>query len=157
MISESIEAKDLDKINVFKNWFKPQHKDTFYKVLSNLSKEITYNGKTRILFIVPESAGDIFLSTALLRSIEETYYPCDIYFSCKKQYFEILNENPYIHKVIEYKSIMDVQLIMEGVGDWPGFFDVSIFITAFTQRFSNWVNNGRGKIAFNLRRNNALT
>jgi hypothetical protein len=68
-----------------------------------------------------------------------------------------LNENPYIHKVIEYKSIMDVQLIMEGVGDWPGLFDVSIFASASTQKFSNWVNNGRGKVAFNLRRNNALT
>jgi hypothetical protein len=156
MLSESAQIETLEKSITLKGLVQPQYQKIVFDMLLNLSKEITYNQKTRVLFVVPESAGDIFLSTALLRSIKEMYDPCDVYFSCKKQYFEILNENPYLHKVIDYSPIMDSQLMMEGLGDWPGLFDISIFVTAFTQKFNNWVNNGKGKVAFNLRRQDAL-
>jgi hypothetical protein len=108
--------------------------------------------KTKILFIVPESAGDIFLSTSLLSSLHDMYSPCDIYFACKKQFFDILENNSYIHKKIEYLSIMENQTIMEGTGSWSGIFDISIMVTVLTQRLSNYLNNGKGKLAFQIRK-----
>lgn len=129
---------------------KKENKKFFCFSIKNISEQISYNGKKRILFIVPENAGDIFLSTSLLRSLKEIHDPCDVYFACKKHFSMILDKNPYIHKVLEYNSLMNNQILMEGFGDWPGLFDVSIFVTVFTQKFANWINNGQSKIAFNL-------
>lgn len=119
-------------------------------------KEIIESKNKKLLFIVPESAGDIFLSTSLLRSLKEGYDPVDIYFACRPQFKEILKNNPYIKKVLEYQPIMESQIHMEGTGEWPGLFDISIMATILTQRYLNYLNNGTGKVMFNLRYENAF-
>ena len=106
---------------------------------------------TKVLLIVPESAGDIFLCTSLLKSIKQTYEPCHIYFACYSQYFSILKNNPFIYKTIEYLPIMDNTVLMEGIGTWKGLFDVAIVVTALTQKITNYVHNGIGKVQFNLK------
>jgi hypothetical protein len=124
----------------------------------NLIKSfIVQSNNKKILFIVPESAGDIFLSTSLLRSLKELYDPADIYFACKPEYKDLLKNNPYILKTIDYYPIMDSQVYMEGTGQWPGLFDISIMATILTQRYLNYLNNGMGKIMFDLRYKNAST
>jgi len=148
--SNPITEKEVYDYQTLNQYFKVKNQKKFASLLKNISDQITYNENKRILFIVPQNAGDVFLSTSLLRSLKEIHSPCDIYFSCKKEFFLILDSNPYIHKVIEYNNLMDNQLLMEGFGDWPGLFDVSIFVPIFTQKFSNWINNGKSKIAFNL-------
>lgn len=120
-----------------------------------IASQIVPSGNKKLLFIVPESAGDIFLSTSLLKSLKEIYDPVDIYFACKSQFKDILKNNPYITKTIDYLSIMESQIHMEGTGSWYGLFDISIMATILTQRYLNYLNNGIGKIAFNLRYNNA--
>lgn len=110
------------------------------------------DGVTKILLVIPESAGDVLLCTSLLSSIKEMYDPCHIYFACYQQYFPILKNNPYIYKTIEYVQIMDNTILMEGVGTWNGLFDIAIMVTAMTQRLTNYVHNGIGKIAFNLKK-----
>ena len=96
----------------------------------------------RLLFCVPESAGDIFLSTSLLPSLKSTYAEFDIYFACKPQYAEILTDNPNIYKVLDYYPVMDMPHLMEGFSDWEGIFDISILATALTQRYINYHHNG---------------
>lgn len=120
--------------------------------LNEIIKFLDNNAKTKILFILPESAGDIFLSTSLLESLKELYPDSDIYYACKEEFHSILYKNPYIYKTIPYYQIMDNQIAMEGTGDWRGIFDISIMASIFTQRFLNYLNNGKGKIAFNLKK-----
>lgn len=108
-------------------------------------------GAPRILFIVPESAGDIFLSTSLLPSLKEMYPEYDIYFACNPEYKDILKGNEYISKVIDYLPIMESQLMMEGYSEWEGIFDISMMVTLSTQRLLNYLNNGKTRIAFNIR------
>jgi hypothetical protein len=48
--------------------------------LNFLASAIDSKDKKKLLFCVPESAGDIFLATSLLESLKETYYDYDIYF-----------------------------------------------------------------------------
>ena len=50
--------------------------------ISALQSFIDYNDNNRLLFCVPESAGDIFLSTSLLPSLKDNYPNFDIYFAC---------------------------------------------------------------------------
>ena len=117
-----------------------------------ISSQLENNNKKKLLFIVPESAGDIFLSTSLLESLYETYHEYDIYFACKDEYKDVLVNNPYIKSVISYLPIMDNQILMEGTADWQGLFDISIMATIMTQRIINYLNNGQTRIALNLRK-----
>jgi hypothetical protein len=106
----------------------------------------------RILFCVPESAGDIFLSTSLLESIKENHPNFDIYFACKPQFKLLLKNNPFIFKILDYCEIMENFVYMEGSLDWDGLFDISYFPTLLTQRTGGYTHNGLDKIAFNLKK-----
>lgn len=127
------------------------NQSTIENQLQYISSQIKNHEKKKVLFIVPESAGDIFLSTSLLRSLKENYLDYDIYFSCKPEYKDLLKNNPFITNIIDYQPCMDNQIIMEGTGDWKGLFDISIMATVLTQRIINYLNNGQTKIAINLR------
>ena len=104
----------------------------------------------KILFCVPESAGDIFLATSLLESLKDSYPDFYIYFACKSEYKDILKNNPYIHKTIQYRQVMDHFHLMEGYSDYSGIFDISYTVTILTQKFQNFHHNGIDKIALNL-------
>ncbi len=120
--------------------------------LKDIMKQLEYNQNKRLLLIVPESAGDIFLSTSLLPSIASNYPGFDIYFSCMPQYFDILKNNPYVKKVLNYLPVMEWQELMEGTGDFQGLFDISIMATILTQRRTNYLNNGLTKIMFDIKK-----
>lgn len=116
-----------------------------------ISTLVDTSDKLNILLILPESAGDIFLSTSLLASLKDLYPASYIYYACKPEYSSILQENPHIYKVIPYYPIMEHQIAMEGSGQWPGLFDISIMLSIFTQRHLNYLNNGKTKLAFNIK------
>lgn len=119
--------------------------------LSAINNQLVHNNNKKILLVVPESAGDIFLTTSLLRSLKNSYQEYDLYFACKPQYKDILRNNPYITKTIDYLPVMDNQILMEGTGEWKGIFDISIMATVLTQRMINYLNNGQTRIALDLR------
>lgn len=121
------------------------------KQIKILADQLNNNSKRKLLLIVPESAGDVFLITSLFRSLKEAYEGYEIYFACKKQFIPLLLNNPYITKTLEYLPIMENQLLMEGTGEWLGLFDISIMATVLTQRYLNYLNNGQTKIMLNLR------
>jgi lipopolysaccharide heptosyltransferase II len=62
------------------------------------------SGKKNILVIRLSSLGDILLTTPFIRSINKKYPDIKIDFILKEQYKEILQFNPYISKVYEYKK-----------------------------------------------------
>ena len=86
--------------------------------VKHIAGQLNNNDKKKLLFIVPESAGDIFLSTSLLPSMSKNYDEYEIYFACKPEYKDILINNPYITKVLDYLPIMDNQILMEGTTQW---------------------------------------
>lgn len=119
--------------------------------LAIIGQQLINSSNKKLLMIVPESAGDIFLCTSLLPSMKKLYSEYDIYFACKEQYRSLLINNPYITKVINYMPIMENELIMEGHGKWSGLFDISFMVTVFTQRYLNYIHNGQTKIGFNIK------
>lgn len=105
----------------------------------------------KVLFVCPESHGDIVLATSLLESLSENYPDHNIYFACMPQYFEILEGHPLIYKTIPYYGVMDACVNMEGNANWPGLFDLCFMVTILSQRCWNFVHNGKSRIAFDLR------
>jgi glycosyltransferase involved in cell wall biosynthesis len=108
------------------------------------------NDKGRILYVMPESAGDIFLSTALFKSIKDRYPDYSLYVATKPQFKSILDGNQYVHKWIEYNPIMDNAIFLEGNSQHKGYFDIAYLPHINTQRIINYLHNGIDKIDFKL-------
>jgi hypothetical protein len=104
----------------------------------------------RLLISMPQSIGDIYLCTSLLKNIKDTYPNYNIYFATKPEYFDVLDGNPYIHKVIPYSKGLDNLPSMEGQGNHKGFFEVAFLPFIGTQRMLNYMHNGKDKIQFDL-------
>lgn len=104
----------------------------------------------RLLYVMPESIGDIFLSTSLFKSIKELYPDYNLYVSVKQEYFELLDGNQYIHKVIPYIPQMDNLLWLEGQGKHKGYFEIAFLPYSNTQRFLTYLHNGKDKIAYDI-------
>ena len=107
----------------------------------------------RLIIIQPESIGDVFLITSLLRSIKEAYPNYNIYFATKPEHFSILDGNPNIYKVIPYISQMDSHLWLIGQGGHKGFFEIAFHPYFGTQRILDYLNNGKTNIAVSLKNN----
>lgn len=102
----------------------------------------------RLLYIMPESIGDIYLSTALFRSIHETYPDYNLYVATKPHFMEALDGAPYVHKVIPYLPQMENFTFLEGAGTHKGYFEVAFMPYVNTQRIITYTHNGKDKIAF---------
>ena len=111
----------------------------------------------RILFVMPESAGDVFMATSLLSSIKNLYPDHNIYFATKLEYLEILQGNPLIYKSLVFSPFMENLLTMEGHSASEGYFDIAFLPHIGTQKIFDYQHNGKDKIEFNLHNRNALT
>jgi len=105
----------------------------------------------RILYVMPESIGDIYMSTALFENIKKQYPNHNLYVAVKPEYFEILQGNPHIHKIIQYFSQMDQILWLEGNADHNGYFEIAFLPYIGTQRILDYLHNGKTNIQFNIK------
>lgn len=105
----------------------------------------------RILFVIPESIGDIFLCTSLFESLKQLYPDYNLYVATKPEYFDLMDGNSNVHKVIPYTPQMDNHFWLTGIGKHKGFFEVAFHPYFGTQRIIDYVNNGKDKIAFSLK------
>jgi glycosyltransferase involved in cell wall biosynthesis len=104
----------------------------------------------RMLFVLPESIGDIFMASSLFKSIKELYPKYNLYVAVKPEYFEILEGNPYVHKVIQYSPQMDNIFWLEGISKHKGYFNIAFMPHFGTQRLINYTHNAEDVIAFDL-------
>ena len=97
---------------------------------------------------MPEAIGDLYLCTSLFKSIKDQYPDYNLYVCCKPEFSQVLQGNPYIHKVINYIQEMDDITWLEGKGDHEGYFEIAFMPYVGTQRFLNYMHNGKDKIAY---------
>jgi hypothetical protein len=119
-----------------------------YKIEDFLDKD---DKGRRLLITMPGSIGDVFMSTSLLKELSKTYPDYNIYFATSPEYFEILEANDFIHKVIPYNKKMDDLLWLEGRGDHEGYFEIAYLIHLGTQRLFNYQHNGKDIVNLDLK------
>jgi len=95
----------------------------------------------RLLFSLKQSAGDIFISTSLLKSLKEQYPDTDIYFMCEEKYHEIIYGNTYIHKILPWIEQLDHEMIATSCGQKEKLFDIYINPSIATQTKLNYLSN----------------
>jgi hypothetical protein len=115
----------------------------------NLLSELQNNpNQKRIAFIQPESNEEIIISTSLLPSIKKLYPNYKIYFFTKPEYFDLINSNPNIEKVVQYNNKMDDPLYFEGKADQIKYFDI-VYAPYLSIR-NNFTRNCEDKIEFEI-------
>ena len=106
----------------------------------------------RILIVIPESIGDVFMITSLFESLKKVYPKYNLYIATKQEHFDILIGNPYVHKVIPYIPQMDNLMWLEGAGEHKGFFEIAFLPHIGTQRVLNYLHNGKDIIEFDIKK-----
>lgn len=105
----------------------------------------------RILYVIPEDESDIFMSTSLFPSIKRLYPDHNLYIASKNEYFDILDGNPHVHKVIPFVPQMENQIWCEGNKDFKGYFEIAFLPYFGTQKILNYLHNGKDKIEFDIK------
>jgi len=161
-----LDRKDVDKNDEgYKHWMGRINKDLQRQQIEEYFKQIALqdfhkkevkqvpfedildkNDKGRILVVMPESAGDIFLLSSLFESIKNRYPEYSLYVATKPQFKAVLDGNPYVHRWIEYLPIMDNLLWLEGRGNEKGYFNVAYLPHISTQRVFSYQHNGEDKL-----------
>jgi glycosyltransferase involved in cell wall biosynthesis len=102
----------------------------------------------KILYVIPASERDVFLSTALFKSIKEQYPEHKLFVATNPQFISTLDGNPYVDRILTYYPEMDNLVFLEGNAQHDGFFDIAFLPHIHTQRSVNYIHGGMTKIAF---------
>ena len=100
----------------------------------------------RILYIMPGSDKDVFMSTSLFKSLREKYPDYNLYVATKQENFQLLWANEHVHKLIPYSESFDNVLSLEGIGESKEYFSMVFAPYLTTQRHSNYIHNMKDKI-----------
>ena len=104
----------------------------------------------RLAVVIPQSEQDVFLVNSLIENIKKTYPEYNIYFITKQEYFELIEDNPFVHKLIPYQDGVDSLFLLEGKADHKGYFEIAFMPHATTQKFFAYHHNGKDKLQFKL-------
>lgn len=112
----------------------------------DFSDLLNKNDKGRVILVMPESAGDLYMCSALFKSIKERYPDWTFYVATKPEFKSVLDANPYVDKWLEYHAMMDNLIWLEGNSTHNGYFDVAYLPYAGSQRFLSYMHNGKDKM-----------
>lgn len=112
------------------------------------------NDKGRVLFSIPQSAGDVLLCTALFKSIKERYPDWTLYVSTNKEYRSIIDGNQYVDRWLEFQPVFENIHFLEGNSTNKGYFDIVYSPYWQTQKLINPTHNGVDKLHFDIKYEN---
>jgi len=104
----------------------------------------------RIAIVLPESAGDILMLNSLMKNLKSLYPDKNIYVFTKPEYYQMIEDNPSVHKILPYQPTLENLLYLEGRGDHEGYFEMAFLPNIGTQRHLNYLHNGKDKTQFEL-------
>ena len=107
--------------------------------------------KDRIAVVLPRSAGDVLMANSLIENLNNLYPDKKIFFVTQPEFYDLINDNPFVHKVIPYSSSFEDLHVLEGRGDHQGLFDIAFLPHCMTQKTYSYNHNGKDKNQFKLR------
>lgn len=99
----------------------------------------------RIGVVIPNFETDAFLINALLTDLKNKYSDYNIYVMTREELFPFLEDNLSIHRILKYSEQLSDPFLLEGKGEFEGYFDMAFFPCTTTQQFINHVHNGKDK------------
>ena len=105
----------------------------------------------RIAVVLPESAGDVLILNSLMENLKSLYPEKNIYVFTKPQFYQMIEDNPSVHKILAYQPNIENLLFLEGRSDHKGYFEMAFLPSIGTQKHLNYLHNGKDKTQFELR------
>tara|TARA_B100000497_G_C7696215_1_gene425468 strand:+ start:5240 stop:7126 length:1887 start_codon:yes stop_codon:yes gene_type:complete len=105
----------------------------------------------RIAIVIPESETDVLLVNSLLGQLKKNYKQYNIYIFTKPEYFDFVEDNPSVHKILPYKKELDNTFSLEGRGGEKGMFEMVFYPSVTTQKNPCYIHNGLSKNQFSLK------
>jgi glycosyltransferase involved in cell wall biosynthesis len=102
----------------------------------------------RIAIVIPESETDVLLVNSLLGQLKKNYKQYNIYIFTKPEYFDFIEDNPNVHKILPYKKELDNTFSLEGRGGEKGMFEMVFYPSVTTQKNPCYIHNGLSKNQF---------
>ncbi len=106
----------------------------------DFASHLDNTGRKRGLMVIPCSAGDVAICTALFPSFHRQHPDTDLYVSVQPQYAELLSGNEHVHKIIPFMPALDQELAMIGQANGPKYFDVYYNIPVQTQKCLSYLS-----------------
>ena len=107
--------------------------------LKPLREQVRGKGPS-LVYTMPMSAGDVFLSTGVISALRRKHPGHRVYLATSKQYFDIVKDLDIIDEVIEWQPWMQDASALERV------FDVAYTPNMNVQmQWANWVHGGKGR------------
>lgn len=119
---------------------RPKSKEEFVSGLRASLFSSEELSRKKLIYTMPMSAGDVFVSTAVVDSLKKKFADHDIYFATSQKYYDILDENADIHRVIEWQPWMQDVDLLEKLFDEVYTPNLNIQMV-----YSNWVHKGKGR------------
>jgi len=107
--------------------------------------------KDRIAVVLPRSAGDVLMANSLMENLHNLYPSKKIFFVTQPEFYDLINDNPFVYKVIPYSESLDNMYVLEGRADHEGLFDIAFLPHCMTQKTYSYNHNGKDKTQFRLR------
>lgn len=107
--------------------------------------------KDRIAVVLPRSAGDVLMANSLIENLSGLYPDKKIFFVTQPEFYDLINDNPFVHKVIPYSSSFEDLYVLEGRGSHEGLFDMAFLPHCMTQKTYSYNHNGKDKTQFRLK------
>ena len=99
----------------------------------------------RILYAIPETFGDVFVSTGVINALKKQHPKASIYVATQEKHWPILKDNPDVHKCIPYEEAMLNYRTFEKWGPaGDNLFDIVFNPYIVTQKIPHWIHNGYG-------------
>tara|TARA_R110002110_G_scaffold7168_2_gene36387 strand:+ start:7266 stop:9158 length:1893 start_codon:yes stop_codon:yes gene_type:complete len=105
----------------------------------------------RIAVVIPQGETDVLLVNSLLKNLKKQYKKYNIYVFTHPIYYPYIDDSPYIYKLLPYSPAVENALMMEGVGDHEGYFEMAFYPHTTTQKNVSYLHNGLDKHQFSLR------
>lgn len=109
--------------------------------VSEIKKQLGLEpGQKSLLFTMPMSGGDVFLSTGVVKSLRKKFPEHKIFFATQQKYAQILQDNPDIDHVIGFSDWMYNVPFCEEIFD-----EVYTPNIAIQTNGANWIRGGKGR------------
>lgn len=142
-------SKNLSPEKIFQGY-----NDLFSKIVPNVSNDMDPRGKAQalrealqispgqktLLFTMPMSAGDVFISTAVIDSLKRKFPDHKFFYGTQEKYASILKDNQDIDRVVNFDNWMMNVPFCETV-----FTEVYTPNLDIQMNSSNWVHGGNGR------------
>ncbi len=121
----------------------PQNEDEAVELIKKRFRALGAGEKT-LLYTMPMSAGDVYVSTAVVNGLKKKFPDHQIFFATNAQYTSILKNNPDVFKVVQWEQWMMNVPLCERI-----FTEVCTPNLGIQLLQSNWVKKGKGRLLGN--------